>query len=143
MIQQAIHLSPYFPSQLIKLGAKGVLSVRVIGADDPLPQSVVKPIRTGGTGMIRGLFVEHYPTEETKNIVSVNGVGDTFLGVFLGRLSQDKPWGEAIKQAQRAAVLTLGSSEAVSPDIRTKIRKVTRPPRNLSEPPPLEKITPA
>lgn len=130
IMQQAIHLSPYFPNQLIKLGAKGVLSVRLIHADDELP---ITPgaILSPGTGIFRGISVKHFPAETPKQIVSVNGVGDTFLGVLLGNLSRAKSWGkyeDNIVAAQKAACLTLASSESVSPEIKIgksrAIRKV-------------------
>jgi pseudouridine-5'-phosphate glycosidase/pseudouridine kinase len=55
----------------------------------------------------------------------VNGVGDTFVGTLVAQLAKAKAQGiekgveECIDIAQRAAVLTLKSSQAVSPDLST------------------------
>lgn len=130
IMQQAIHLSPYFPNQLIKLGAKGVLSVRLIHADNE-PPTTPGAILSPGTGLFRGISVKHFPAETPTQIVSVNGVGDTFLGVLLGNLSRAKSWDKYegnIMAAQKAACLTLASSESVNPEIKIgksrAIRKV-------------------
>ena len=65
-----------------------------------------------------GLFppIQNVPRHR---IVSVNGVGDTFLGVIVAGLAREKPKEvvELINIAQRASVLTLQSAEAVSPAI--------------------------
>lgn len=52
-------------------------------------------------------------------VVSVNGVGDTFLGALMALLARNKGSNveDHIDAAQRASVLTLKSSEAVSPAI--------------------------
>lgn len=136
LIQQAIHLSPYFPNQLIKLGAKGVLSVRIIGANDPLP-IMPNAIMTSGTGPIRGIIVSYFPAETPQEIVSVNGVGDTFFGVVLGGLSRSKSWdkyADYIVEAQKAACLTLASRESVSPGVRRGKDKSKKMPAFHYEP---------
>jgi len=61
--------------------------------------------------------MRHFPAPTTPDrITSVNGVGDTFLGVLIAGLAKgctlDEP---LISIAQEAACLTLGSSESVSP----------------------------
>lgn len=60
--------------------------------------------------------VEFVPSDE---IVSVNGVGDTFLGVLMAGLAKEKPKSivDLVDIAQRGSVMTLKSKEAVSPDI--------------------------
>lgn len=130
IIQQAIHLSPYFPNQLIKLGANGVLSVRLITSDaEPSVES--RAIVSAGTGSFRGISVNHFPAETPQKIVSVNGVGDTFLGALLGNLSQTKSWRDYelnIDAAQKAACLTLASSESVNPEIRIGKNRAIRHP---------------
>lgn len=127
IMQQAIHLSPYFPNQLIKLGAKGVLSVRLVHVDDEAPPTGC--LLSPGTGPFRGLSVKHFPAETPAEVVSVNGVGDTFLGVVLGNLSQAKSWSRYehnIVAAQKAACLTLASSESVNPEIRVGKNRAIR-----------------
>lgn len=84
---------------------------------------------------VGGLHVSHVPGIKVpqEQIVSVNGVGDTFLGVLLARLAEvekesrraGKGGGldglrdleEAVDLAQKAAVMTLGVREAVSAEI--------------------------
>lgn len=127
IMQQAIHLSPYIPNQLIKLGAKGVLSVRLVHANDPAPPpgSIISP----GTKLFRGLLVQHFPAATPTEIVSVNGVGDTFLGVFLGSTCNSRSSGtyeKNIVAAQKAACMTLASSESVSPEIRVGKNRAIR-----------------
>lgn len=62
--------------------------------------------------------------EEVKpeDVVSVNGVGDTFAGTLIAGLAKrgkNARVEELIDLAQRAAVLTLKSKEAVSPGLGT------------------------
>ena len=60
-------------------------------------------------------------TVSSDTIVSVNGVGDTFLGVLMAGLTKEKPKNivELVDIAQRGSVMTLKSKEAVSPEIST------------------------
>ena len=63
-----------------------------------------------------------FPSAEkvsSREIVSVNGVGDTFLGVIIAGLSKKNPKdiGTLVDIAQKASVLTLKSEEAISPAI--------------------------
>ncbi|KAH8155809.1 uncharacterized protein LAJ45_00821 [Morchella importuna] len=122
ILQQAVHLAPYFPNQLIKLGSRGVLSVRLVPSEFDISELVPKPVVTRGSGPDK-LVVQHFAAEKPSSIVSVNGVGDTFLGVFLGHYSRKREWESAINKAQRAAVLTLASMESVNPDIEAKKKK--------------------
>lgn len=61
------------------------------------------------------------PTEQVpeENIVSVNGVGDTFLGVLIAGLAKEmpKPIEFLLDIAQKGSVMTLKSKEAVSPEL--------------------------
>ena len=57
---------------------------------------------------------------DDKDIVSVNGVGDTFLGTIVAGLAKrgkDARIEQLVDVAQKAAVLTLKSKEAVSPEL--------------------------
>ncbi len=57
---------------------------------------------------------------EDENVVSVNGVGDTFLGALIAGLAKGLDLDERlIDIAQNAAVLTLKSKESVSPAVRS------------------------
>ena len=52
------------------------------------------------------------------DVVSVNGVGDTFLGVLVAGLAKGCELGEQlIEFAQKGAVMTLKSAESVSPEV--------------------------
>ncbi|MCJ1281806.1 hypothetical protein MMC26_001129 [Xylographa opegraphella] len=69
-----------------------------------------------------GVYMRLLPPAETvpeHEIVSVNGVGDTFLGVLIAGLAKDnpKPMDELVMLAQRGAVMTLKSRESVSEKI--------------------------
>lgn len=56
--------------------------------------------------------------EVVEDVVSVNGVGDTFLGVLVAGLASGFKLDEdLIHAAQRGAVMTLRSHQAVSPAI--------------------------
>ena len=56
--------------------------------------------------------------EVVEDVVSVNGVGDTFLGVLIAGLAKGlKLDGTLINIAQRGAVMTLRSKESVSPQL--------------------------
>jgi pseudouridylate synthase / pseudouridine kinase len=70
---------------------------------------------------VGGLYIRLFPAAETvskEEVVSVNGVGDTFLGVLVAGLAKGLDLDEnLISVAQKAAVMTLKSKEAVSPQI--------------------------
>ena len=54
-----------------------------------------------------------------------NGIGDTMLGVIVAGLSKGRALEEVLPLAQEAAVLTLKSSQAVSPqvsELQTRLR---------------------
>jgi len=68
------------------------------------------------------LVLKHYPALALRqNIVNVTGAGDSLVGSLLADISQRNtplsPEGldEVVERAQRAAVLSLYSHEAVSP----------------------------
>lgn len=100
---------------------------RLLPPDHPLlrdPEGVpyILSRSTNGSPDVGGVYVRLFPAAETvsaEEIVSVNGVGDTFLGVLVAGLAKGLDYDERVIQvAQKAAVLTLKSSEAVSPDVR-------------------------
>ncbi|MCJ1430662.1 hypothetical protein MMC27_000012 [Xylographa pallens] len=69
-----------------------------------------------------GIYMRLFPPAETvrqEEIVSVNGVGDTFLGVLVAGLARDnpKPLDELVMLAQRGSIMTLKSTESVSTEI--------------------------
>ena len=129
--QQSIQLLPFIPSICTKLGAKGVLLTQLVPAKDPrLTDGSYTPYilsrcangseETVGVG---GVYMRLFPpVEEVKaeEVVSVNGVGDTFAGTLVTGLAMKSPTARVedfVDLAQRAAVLTLKSKEAVSPGL--------------------------
>lgn len=128
--QQSLQLLPFIPSIVTKLGAHGVLLTQLLSpGDDRLtcpacaPYILSRSAREDGVvgGVYMRLFgaAERVPDDEIR---SVNGVGDTFLGVLIAGLVRKKAVGELvdlIDVAQRGSVMTLKSKEAVSPGIRS------------------------
>ena len=136
--QQSIRLLPFISTICTKLGSKGVLVTQLLSAGDPrLTSGAHAPFilsrctnGTEGTLGVGGVYMRLFPpAEEVKpeDIVSVNGVGDTFAGTLVAELAKAKAEGknkgveDCIDIAQKAAVLTLKSSEAVNPAISTLI----------------------
>ena len=132
--QQGVQLLPFIPSICTKLGSKGVLVTQLLKAGDPrLTSGEYAPYilsrcnnDTDLTLGVGGVYMRLFPPSEqveAADIVSVNGVGDTFVGTLVAQLAKAKSQGvekgveECIDIAQKAAVLTLKSSQAVSPDL--------------------------
>ena len=72
--------------------------------------------------LISSIDMRLFPPAEVvaeDDVVSVNGVGDTFLGIILAGLAKEesRDWPHLIDMAQRGSVMTLKSNESVSPDI--------------------------
>ncbi|RDI76333.1 hypothetical protein Vi05172_g13664 [Venturia inaequalis] len=127
--QQSVQLLPFIPSIVTKLGAKGALLTMLLHKDDErLWSEHARPYivsRTHGQNPeseVGGVYMRLFPPAEivaAADIVSVNGVGDTFLGALIASLVKtDKGVEELVDFAQNAAVLTLKSQEAVSPDLK-------------------------
>ena len=123
--QKLLHLLPYIPSIVVKLGARGCILAEIMAPDDPRlngsdlahPDAVLTRAVPGADGhRVGGLYMRYCPSEElVADVVSVNGVGDTFLGVLAAGLAKGQTLHELMGLAQRAAVMTLRSKEAVSP----------------------------
>lgn len=121
--QMASQLLPYVPIILTKLGPKGVLLTMVLEKGDPKlgnsedMRHIVSRCTDGHT-RVGGIYMRLFPSvERVSNIVSVNGVGDTFLGVLVAGMAQGGKVERLIDIAQRAAVYTLRSRESVSEDL--------------------------
>ena len=125
--QQSIRLLPFIPCILATLGELGVLMTQMLQpGDDRLTCPDAAPYilsrSTDGKNVIGGVYMRLFPPVEivpSDEIVSVNGVGDTFLGVLMAGLAKEKPKSivDLVDIAQRGSVMTLKSKEAVSPDI--------------------------
>ncbi|CAO2654442.1 Nn.00g111750.m01.CDS01 [Neocucurbitaria sp. VM-36] len=127
--QQAIKLLPFFPTILTKLGPEGVLLTKLLPADAPelhddaerkflLSRSVSADARERGVG---GLYVRLFPPERVlrpEEVVSVNGIGDTFCGAVAVGVARGKRVQDVVGFAQRAAGLSLRSRESVSKELR-------------------------
>lgn len=121
---QTIQLLPFIPTILTKLGANGVLLTKLLKTDDPDltdPDSTPYILcrNSNGSTEVGGVYMRLFPALETvEDVVSVNGVGDTFLGVLVAGLAKGLKLDERLVDiAQRGAILTLRSKEAVSPDL--------------------------
>ncbi|KAK8056904.1 hypothetical protein PG993_002131, partial [Apiospora rasikravindrae] len=123
--QQAVQLLPYVPTLVAKLGGQGALLVEIMGRDDPrLRDAAHEPFILTRAAVdhpsMGGVYMRLFPVaQEVADVVSVNGVGDTFLGVLVAGLARGGRTVDLIDVAQKAAVLTLRSSESVSEDLGT------------------------
>ncbi|KAF9696536.1 hypothetical protein EKO04_005233 [Ascochyta lentis] len=126
--QQAIKLLPFLPTILTKLGPQGVLMTRLLPTDAPelysdaARQFVLARNNNGDTASgVGGLYVRLFPVEKVlppEEVVSVNGIGDTFCGALAVGLAGGKKVQDVVSFAQRAAGLSLRSRESVSVELR-------------------------
>lgn len=127
--QQSIRLLPFIPTILTTLGQQGVLMTQMLRPGDsrltsPTSAPYILSRSTDGSDSVGGVYMRLFPPVErvqNHHIVSVNGVGDTFLGVIIAGLVKEKPKAleELVDVAQKGSVMTLKSKEAVSPKIST------------------------
>ncbi len=124
--QQCIQLLPFVPNLVTKLGRKGCLLTSLLHPGDVrLTQPEIAPYvlsrNLSHDSAFGGLYMRLIPPfaeVAAQDIVSVNGIGDTMLGVIVAGLAKGRTLEEVLPIAQEAAVLTLKSSEAVSPQVR-------------------------
>ena len=121
---QTIQLLPFIPTILTKLGPDGVLLTELLKPNDPRltdPKSApyILSRTANGSTEVGGVYMRLFPAVEVvEEVVSVNGVGDTFLGVVVAGLAKGLKVDETlIEVAQRGAVMTLRSKESVSPKL--------------------------
>ncbi|KAK5055904.1 hypothetical protein LTR84_012454 [Exophiala bonariae] len=131
--QQCIQLLPFIPNMVIKLGRKGCLVANLLKEDDAklrnpdyapyiVARSHAEDRRIGGVYM--RLFRPSHEVQQSE-IVSVNGIGDTMLGVIVAGLVQRHTLETVVPIAQDAAVLTLKSAQPVSPEVRSIQARLT------------------
>ena len=131
--QQCIQLLPFIPNLVTKLGRKGCLVASLLKRDDErlrspeyapyiIARSQSEHSHIGGVQMRLVSPSREIPQSE---IVSVNGIGDTMLGVIVAGLVQGHNLEEIVPIAQDAAVLTLQSDQAVSPEVRSIQARLT------------------
>ncbi|KAK3495664.1 Indigoidine synthase A like protein-domain-containing protein [Neurospora crassa] len=121
--QQNIQLLPYIPTIITKLGAKGALVTMLLKPGDPLLKDshhapYILARNYNDHPHVGGVYMRLFPPVETvKDVVSVNGVGDTFLGVLVAGLAMGGRVENLVDVAQRAACLSLRSHESVSMEL--------------------------
>jgi pseudouridylate synthase / pseudouridine kinase len=121
--QQAIRLLPYIPTIITKLGPKGCLLTAILSRDDARlrnhdAERFILTRATDPDSAVGGVYMRLFPaTEKVEDVISVNGVGDTFLGVLVAGLARGGKVESLINVAQKGAVMTLRSHESVSPDL--------------------------
>ena len=127
--QQSLQLLPFIPSIVTKLAAQGALMTQILSPDDhrlTSPASAPYILSRSGhkDGVVGGVYMRLFgPAERVPDheILSVNGVGDTFLGVLIAGMVRKTGVGDLvdlIDVAQLGSVMTLKSKEAVSPAVR-------------------------
>lgn len=139
--QQSVQLLPFMPCIVTKLGEQGVLVTQLLREGDSrlthpdyAPYILGWAARDGSVGEqgqgIGCVYMRLFPVAEKlgqQDVVSVNGAGDTLLGVLVSALAMGEKKGEAgripvekaIHLAQQASIKTLRSKGGVSPDIRS------------------------
>ncbi|KAL9126465.1 MAG: hypothetical protein Q9217_004486 [Psora testacea] len=125
--QRSIQLLPFVPCIVTTLGAQGVMLAQVLQpGDERLTSSAAAPYilsrSMDGNDFIGGVYMRLFPPVERvpeEEVISVNGVGDTFLGALVAGLTRapSSRVENLIDIAQAASILTLRSKEAVSPEI--------------------------
>lgn len=130
--QQSIQLLPFIPNLITKLGPQGVLLTQLLPTEDPRLTSrfhakyIVGRGRNTrdnhhGGGVYMRLFSPATRIPD-KDVISVNGAGDTMLGAIIAGLVINKSRGlerldDILSVAQKASVLTLRDSASVAPVI--------------------------
>lgn len=130
--QQSIQLLPFIPAILTKLGHRGALLTQLLRPHDPrltAPEYAPYIVSRASTDddLVGGVYMRLFPPDEVlvgKQIVSVNGAGDTLLGVVVAGLAKetgkkgDKHLEDIIPIAQKASVKTLQSRDSVNESIK-------------------------
>ena len=125
--QQMIQLLPYIPNLVVKLGKQGCLLTCLLpqgdhGLSSPELAPYILGRATSDKSVVGGVYMRLFPPAEVvrqEDIVSVNGVGDTMLGVLMaGLVRNGSRLEELIPTAQQGAVRTLKSAAAVSPEVQ-------------------------
>ncbi|CAN3502223.1 hypothetical protein DICA1_E05380 [Diutina catenulata] len=140
-LQQSFKLLPYFPHQLIKLGAEGVVSVSIstqcsdyksLPTTSPYRPACIMTSKPSGLGIV----VKYWsiPHENSNlDVKNVTGAGDAFVGFLSATLAKDSSWlepsissveqewfqWECIYKAQVASGLTLQADTATTARLQT------------------------
>ncbi|KAF2455348.1 Indigoidine synthase A like protein-domain-containing protein [Lineolata rhizophorae] len=120
--QMAVQLLPFAPVVLVKDGRQGVVLAMLLRREDErlsdAGQAGWVVARAAATSVVGlgGVYLRRFTVPEKvleEDVVSVNGVGDTFLGAVVSGLAKGKKVEDTVGVAQKAAVVTLRSEEAV------------------------------
>ena len=143
----ALHLLPHIPCVAIKMGRDGILWVEILRRRDERLRDFHQDMHVllrrsamclaGGSWSsflaqlddegwfndFGGVYVRHLRPPAVirgRDVVDVNGAGDSFLGVLLAGLisGASHNMADLIQIAQEGAAFTLQSHESVSPQIR-------------------------
>ena len=123
--QQSIQLLPFIPCIAVTMGSRGVLLTQILGPDDDRlrsPAAAPYLLPSSMHTLSGAVYMRLFPPAEDvdrSDILSVNGVGDTFTGALIAGLvkSQHARVEDVVGFAQECAVLTLKNEEAVSPQL--------------------------
>lgn len=127
---QSVQLLPFIPTIITKMGDRGALLTTILKPDDPrlMDAEHERYILTRGAPghpHVGGVYMRMYPAiERVGTPVSVNGMGDTFLGTLVAGLALGGRTEDLVDVAQNAAVMTLKSHLSVSPDLGALERKL-------------------
>ncbi|KAG6336097.1 hypothetical protein ID866_2994 [Astraeus odoratus] len=129
VIQMAIHLLPFFHHLVIKCGELGVVTVmRLMHADVGAWLQERRCVTALSRNSTEIVIVQHHPPVKVSpsELVNTTGAGDSLVGALLAMLIQHPATflnpgtlNSAMDIAQQAAIMSLRSSEAVSPLLST------------------------
>jgi pseudouridine-5'-phosphate glycosidase/pseudouridine kinase len=146
LVEHAFHLLPYFPNLFVKMGPRGIINFQLFEDMESVTQPSKGTELEGSNRFVSsisiwgeknmGILIQHfppYPLGDTP-VISVNGAGDTLCGAILSELARDRVWLrdsqsrkiDVMERAQQAAVLSLGTTHSVSPEIRHLYPKSSR-----------------
>jgi pseudouridine-5'-phosphate glycosidase/pseudouridine kinase len=127
--QQSIQLLPFIPCLITKLGDAGALLTQLLPPGDPRltdPESapyILARSDSSAEASFGGVYMRLFPPAATlapHEVVSVNGAGDTLLGVVVSGLAKAGSAArieDILPVAQEASRRTLTSAGGVSEDI--------------------------
>lgn len=123
--QQSIHLLPFIPCLVTKLGATGVLLTQLLKSRDPRltdPEAAPYILSRGAPAseLVGGVYMRLFPaarTLEAGDMVSVNAAGDTLLGVVIAGLARGRRVEDVVVVAQEGSLKTLMSAGGVSENL--------------------------
>lgn len=126
--QQSIQLLPFIPCIITKLGGSGALLTQLLPSNDPRltdPESAPYILSRTSSAEVPfgGVYMRLFPPAATltpEEVVSVNGAGDTLLGVMVAGLAKSTSPArveDILPVAQEASRMTLMSAGGVSKEL--------------------------